>query len=85
MGNNIEYIPMGTTKDLGSLIRKRRKEAKITLNALASLMGVSPRFLAELEQGRETIAPGKLPPGSCFRFWLLMVSTCLSVPDEYAT
>lgn len=47
------------TTDLGSIIRKRRKEAKLTQKKLAALAGVGVRFLSELERGKPTAQIGK--------------------------
>lgn len=60
MGNNDGYLHIHSIKDIGTFIRKRRKEAGLTIHQLADLLGVSPRFIGELERGRETVSAGKL-------------------------
>ncbi len=60
MGKNMEYIRIKDIAEIGSLIRKRRKATGMTLATMASLMGVSTRFLGELERGRSTVAAGSL-------------------------
>ena len=49
-----------TSKDIGSEIRKRRKELGYTQGFLADYVGVSASFLSELENGKETIQLNKL-------------------------
>ena len=46
-------------KDLGVIIRERRKKAKLTQMKTASLAGVGARFLSELERGKPTAQIGK--------------------------
>lgn len=43
---------------IGSLVRKRRKEAGMTLKEAAALAGVGVRFLSELERGKPTLQLG---------------------------
>ena len=43
-------------KDLGSLVRARRKEKGLTQPELAALAGTSLRFITELERGLRTAA-----------------------------
>jgi HTH-type transcriptional regulator/antitoxin HipB len=40
---------------IGRSIRARRRELALTQEDLASLAGVSPRFLGELERGKPTV------------------------------
>ena len=62
-----QLIPIGKTvdvsiktpKDLGSVIRERRKKAKLTQKKTAALAGVGVRFLSELERGKPTAQIGK--------------------------
>jgi y4mF family transcriptional regulator len=62
-----QIIPIGKTvdvsiktpEDLGSLIRERRKKAKLTQKKAAALAGVGVRFLSELERGKPTAQIGK--------------------------
>jgi y4mF family transcriptional regulator len=44
-----------TVKDLGIIIKNRRKEMKLTQAELAGLCGVGNRFIVELEAGKPTI------------------------------
>ncbi|MCX7351779.1 MAG: helix-turn-helix domain-containing protein [Proteobacteria bacterium] len=47
------------TKQLGSVIRKIRKEQRLTQEQLAAACGVGIRFIRELEQGKESCYIGK--------------------------
>lgn len=47
------------TKTIGSIIRKQRKDKKLTLVELANHCNVGVRFLSELENGKPTIEIGK--------------------------
>ncbi len=42
------------TATLGQVIRQARKQQNLTQEQLAALSGVGPRFLRELEHGKET-------------------------------
>jgi HTH-type transcriptional regulator/antitoxin HipB len=44
--------------DIGLLIRKRRKDAGLTLKEAAGLANVGVRFLSELERGKPTLQIG---------------------------
>lgn len=46
-------------KELGQLIRKMRKEQKLTQEELAMASGTRERFISDLENGKETIQIGK--------------------------
>lgn len=48
-----------TSKDIGKLVRQKRKELELTQVELAGLSDVGSRFLVELEQGKPTIEIGK--------------------------
>ena len=48
------------TRELGNVIRKRRRELGYTQAFLASYAGLSASFLSELENGKETIQVGKM-------------------------
>lgn len=43
-----------SVKELGQLVRDRRKQAGLTLHEAAGLAGVGVRFLSELERGKPT-------------------------------
>lgn len=47
------------SKSLGALIRKERKEQKLTQEQLAGLTGVGMRFVRELEAGKESCQIGR--------------------------
>lgn len=47
------------TRELGALIRKRRKAIGLTQLDAAGLCGVGERFLSELERGKSTASLGK--------------------------
>ena len=50
---------ISNTKELGMIIRKKRKEQGLTQEELASTSGVGIRFIRELEQGKESCHLGK--------------------------
>lgn len=54
-----EIMIIKTPKDIGKLIRQKRKEQELTQVELAGLSDVGSRFLVELEQGKQTIEIGK--------------------------
>ncbi len=47
------------SKDLGSAIRKRRKELSYTQAFLSEVTGISASFISDLENGKETAELGK--------------------------
>lgn len=47
------------TRELGQLIRQRRKALGLTQLDAAGLCGVGERFLSELERGKPTASLGK--------------------------
>lgn len=49
-----------TVADIGSAIRKKRKEDGLTLADAAALCGVGYRFMSDLENGKETVQVGKV-------------------------
>lgn len=54
---------MGTAKkakDIGILVRERRKRLGLLQSDAAGLLGVGVRFLSELERGKETLFLGKV-------------------------
>lgn len=56
-------VPVGTvlsSKDIGNVIRARRKADGLTQADAAALCGVGARFLGELERGKETAQIGKV-------------------------
>jgi HTH-type transcriptional regulator / antitoxin HipB len=46
--------------ELGEMIREKRRMLGMTQEELAGLAGVGPRFLSEVERGKETAEVGKL-------------------------
>lgn len=66
-GNNTlqkpNLLPYGKVLDVaevGRLIRQRRKAAGKNQIDIANLAGVGPRFISELENGKETAEIGKV-------------------------
>lgn len=47
-------------KEIGNIIRSKRKQQHLTQADLALWCGVGVRFISELERGKETIETGKL-------------------------
>ena len=47
-------------KGLGDLVRKTRKEQKLTQEQLSASCGVGVRFIREVEQGKETCQISKV-------------------------
>jgi transcriptional regulator with XRE-family HTH domain len=52
--------PIRRTKDLGALIRARRKALGLTLEDASGMCDVGVRFLFELESGKSTCQIGKV-------------------------
>ena len=52
------YIWEGT--DLGKALRERRRSLGIRQVDAAAALGFSPRLLSEMENGRDTVAYGKV-------------------------
>jgi y4mF family transcriptional regulator len=51
-------IKVNNAKELGAIVRERRKDAGLTLKEAAGLAGVGIRFLSELERGKPTLQLG---------------------------
>lgn len=51
---------MMSSKKLGQLIRKRRKETGLSQTDLALVSGTGVRFISDLENGKETCQLGKI-------------------------
>jgi HTH-type transcriptional regulator/antitoxin HipB len=49
-----------TAADIGTTVRKKRKEDGLTLADAAALIGVGYRFMSDLENGKETVQVGKV-------------------------
>lgn len=65
MRQHAKIVPIGmimqkisTSKELGALIRRERKEQRLTQEELAGLAGVGVRFIRELEAGKESCQLG---------------------------
>ena len=54
------FKSLRSTKELGQAIREYRKSRHLTIATLSGLANVSPRFLSELERGKETAEIGKV-------------------------
>jgi y4mF family transcriptional regulator len=52
-------MKMKTTEQLGTAIRMRRKQLKITQKELAMTCGTGLRFIVDLEKGKPTCQLGK--------------------------
>jgi HTH-type transcriptional regulator / antitoxin HipB len=49
-----------TAVDIGTIVRLARLRQGLTQEAAAGLAGVGPRFLGELERGKESVELGKV-------------------------
>jgi HTH-type transcriptional regulator/antitoxin HipB len=49
-----------TTKDLGAVLRKKRKAQSLTQGQVAEYCGISVKFISEVERGKETAEIGKI-------------------------
>lgn len=54
----ITMVKVDSAGQIGQLVRRRRKEAGMTLKDAAALAGVGVRFLSELERGKPTLQLG---------------------------
>ena len=52
-------MKINDTKELGAVIRKRRKELGYTQGFLSEFSGLSASFISNLENGKETAELGK--------------------------
>ena len=57
--NPVSYGRIQSVEDLGRLIRSLRKQKQLTIETVSGLGNLSPRFLSELERGKETAEIGK--------------------------
>ena len=51
---------VATAADIGTAVRKKRKEDGLTLADAAALSNVGYRFMSDLENGKETVQVGKV-------------------------
>jgi HTH-type transcriptional regulator/antitoxin HipB len=49
-----------TAADIGTAVRKKRKEDGLTLADASALCGVGYRFMSDLENGKATVQVGKV-------------------------
>jgi y4mF family transcriptional regulator len=49
-----------STEELGQLVRAARKQQGLSQEALAGASGVGPRFIVELEKGKQRCELGKV-------------------------
>lgn len=49
-----------STKEIGNLVRKSRKDQHVTQKDLALTAGVGLRFISDLENGKESCEIGKI-------------------------
>lgn len=54
------YGKVASPREIGRLIREKRKESGVTQEQAAALLGVGVRFLSELERGKPTAELGKV-------------------------
>lgn len=57
---NDRGIAVTTPKELGELLRKKRKTQNLTQGQVAEYCGVSVKFISEVERGKETAEIGKV-------------------------
>ena len=53
------YGKISTPKDIGRVIRAKRKEVGVRQEAAAGMSGVGTKFFSQLENGKETAELGK--------------------------
>ncbi len=53
-------MQISSSKDLGQIIRQKRKDDGLTLAEAAGVCGVSYAFLSALENGKETVRLSKV-------------------------
>lgn len=51
---------IATAADIGTAVRKKRKEDGLTLADAAALCDVGYRFMSDLENGKKTVQVGKV-------------------------
>jgi len=54
----VAMTKINNAKEIGQILRQRRKEAGLTLKDAAGMAGVGVRFLSELERGKPTLQIG---------------------------
>ncbi|ACM20080.1 helix-turn-helix XRE domain protein [Geotalea daltonii FRC-32] len=53
------YGKVSTSRDIGRIIRMKRKEIGVRQETAAGMSGVGTKFLSQLENGKETAELGK--------------------------
>ena len=53
-------VPLRTAAEVGAFIRSAREEAQMTQAALAGELGVSRKWVSEVEQGKQAAEVGKV-------------------------
>lgn len=53
-------VAVSGPKDLGELLRKKRKAQRLTQGQVAAYCGFSVRFISEVERGKATAEIGKV-------------------------
>ena len=59
-GIYIIYMIMTSVKDIGLLVKEKRKKINMTQKEAASIAGMGVRFLSELENGKPTLEIDKV-------------------------
>ena len=59
-GIYIVYMIITSVKDIGLLVKEKRKKINMTQKEAASIAGVGVRFLSELENGKPTLEIDKV-------------------------
>ena len=59
-GIYIIYMIITSVKDIGLLVKEKRKKINMTQKEAASIAGVGVRFLSELENGKPTLEIDKV-------------------------
>lgn len=60
MASDSRQKTIESVAELGRVIREHRKDRGLTLETISGLANVGPRFLSELERGKETAEVGKV-------------------------
>ena len=58
-GKKIPYGKIESAAELGALVRRKRKDIRLTQASIAGLSGVGARFMSELERGKATVELGR--------------------------
>ncbi|WP_419846360.1 helix-turn-helix domain-containing protein [Candidatus Poriferisocius sp.] len=58
--DNAIWVPIRTAEEMGRFIRSSREGAQMTQAALAGRLGVSRKWVSEVEQGKQSAEVGKV-------------------------